>query len=262
MCLAIYKPRGVVVPSEAYREGFRCNSHGAGFVTARGGKLRIHKGLFTFDDFWRAFEPHQDEQSLVHFRLATHGEKSTQNCHPFSVSAETAMIHNGILSIQCDLNAVMSDTWHYTNLVLSPMAKRDRDFFLHADVRFLGEQAIGRGNKFCFLRGDGEFGIWNEDQGYWEDDAWFSNQSHHLRHIGFPTSYYSWEDKRPWWQDTTPTLSDEPTFTETESEYYADLSPRYQLAFEDMLDDGFTVRDIDDIITHEGEEALLEYTNM
>lgn len=254
MCLAIYKPSGVVLDWDALLEGFRSNGHGAGFAVRVGDSLRIYKGFFTFDAFREAFDPFKDHQAAVHFRLATHGEKDTFNCHPFEITPELALIHNGILNIRCDLDAKKSDTWHYVEQILKPMAERDRDFYSRDDVRFMGESAIG-GNKFVFLRGDGDYCIWNDDQGHWHEDAWWSNHSYQKSSFGF--GYRS---------SSTPVRASEPLWFREEDEdetdhstVYHDLTDREQLLYESLLEDGWDVSSLDEVIEAFGVNGLYDF---
>lgn len=250
MCLAIYKPAKVQPDWEAYREGFRSNAHGAGFAVVDNGKVLIHKGFFTFDEFKEAFQVVGDKQAAIHFRLATHGNKDRDNCHPFSVTPDLAMIHNGILPIACNVNKDMSDTWHYAQLILQPLAERDPDFFVRPEMAFLGSAAIS-GSKFVFLRADGTHGIWNEDDGHWEDDAWWSNKSY--KSLGY------------WWRDNTRVsgfLSESYTKADSkddESEYRDFLRGEVAWAYDDLLEQGYEARDLDDMLRNEGDEALIQF---
>lgn len=295
MCLAIYKPAGVVLDNEDFRNGFRSNSDGAGFAVARKGEIIVQKGFFVFEEFLSAYEPFKEEQCLIHFRIGTAGGKTVENCHPFGVSEETALIHNGILSIQRNLDLAMSDTWHWNEHLLKEMAIRDRGFFLRPEIQFLGEAAMGSGNKFCFLRGDGEYSIWNEDSGHWAGKAWWSNNSYKPwsyssvsdSKIGYYTKSLStrelWSDteagkkalaERKWWQgtewrgneeDEEITLTDSPAGEEDadldeESVFYSTLSYRQRVAYEEMVDEGISIEEIDEMITLEGPDSLLQYT--
>jgi hypothetical protein len=175
MCLAIYKPAITIPDEEAYLNGFQSNNHGAGFAAAADGGLVIAKGFFKFKDFWSAFEPYHKCPAIVHFRLATHGHRDEENCHPFSVSDDLAMIHNGILSIDTEQEPTKSDTWHYVESVLKPIHAQMPEFYADPSLRFMGEQAI-EGSKFIFLRADGDCAIWNEEDGHWTKDGhWYSN---------------------------------------------------------------------------------------
>lgn len=244
MCLAVYKPSGTLPDWEAYAEGFRSNSHGAGFAVVDAGNLIIRKGFFTFDAFREAFRPFANMQAAVHFRLATHGNKDEDNCHPFVVADGLSLIHNGVLDIACNQDKSKSDTWHYAKLILQPMAERDPDFFMRPEYVFLGGSAI-RGSKFVFLRADGEFSIWNEDSGHWHADCWWSNRSY---------------EQSRWWERPIKGFSSyEEQAAEAESEYRDFLTGEVAWAFDDLLQAGFTATDLDQILREEGDEALIQY---
>lgn len=237
MCLAIYKPAKVKPDWDALEEGFRSNAHGAGFAV-RDGQVRIYKGFFTFDEFAKAYRPLEKHQALIHFRWATHGNRTPVNCHPFRVTDELVMIHNGVLNIDCDIDKAMSDTWHYVEHILRPMALRDRDFFLHDDVRFLGEAAIS-GSKFAFLRDDGQFGIWNQTDGLWRGGAWYSNRSFEkapLR-IGFSRSLLPAREKPV-------------------SELYDHLTLSQQWAWEELMAAGYSEQELQTNVCEYGRSWL------
>lgn len=172
MCLAIFKPENKVCPKNHLKNGFAGNDDGAGFAIAKGGKIEIYKGFFTFEEFWKAFKPFQNFPAIIHFRYATHGSVGAGNCHPFPVGKNSAMIHNGILNIQSD--ETNSDTANFANLVLNPILQSGIDENCPA-LRFLVESSIGRGNKICLLNGSGECQLFNEDAGMWENGVWYSN---------------------------------------------------------------------------------------
>jgi glutamine amidotransferase len=197
MCLAIYKPASTKPDKEAYRNGFENNTHGAGFAAAVNGGLVIGKGFFKFKEFWRAFKPYADCPALIHFRLATHGKKDTDNCHPFSITDNLAMIHNGVLPICTKDDETKSDTWHFVEKILKPLHELDPEFYQHQAISFLGRCAIS-GSKFVFLRSDGDFGIWNEEDGKWESDGhWYSNSGYQPRlsvYSGRGSYNSAWDD--------------------------------------------------------------------
>jgi hypothetical protein len=178
MCLAIYKPATTRPDWDAYRNGFAVNDDSWGFAVVVNGTLVTRCGIGNFEEFREAFEPYSECQSIIHFRWATHGKKDTGNCHPFLVSESLAMIHNGVISIECEVDKDRSDTWHFNELVLKPLYARDADFYRRNEVVYT-QQLAHKGSKFVFLRADGDFCIWNEGDGDWEDDGhWYSNDSH------------------------------------------------------------------------------------
>lgn len=178
MCLAIYKPATTQPDWTAYENGHIQNSDSWGFAVVVDGQLVTRCGIGKFEEFREAFEPYADRQAIIHFRWATHGKKDESNCHPFMVADDLAVIHNGVIGIKCNVNAAMSDTWHFNELILKPMHGRDPDFYNRNDVIFSQELAHA-GSKFVFLRADGDWQIWNADDGEWARDGhWYSNDSH------------------------------------------------------------------------------------
>lgn len=249
MCLAIYKPSKVLPDWEALEEGFRCNSHGAGFAVAVDGAIQIHKGFFRFAEFEEAFREFADKQALVHFRLATHGTRGSDMCHPFLVTDELAMIHNGILPIDTSDDKEKSDTWHYVEYILKPLAERDRDFYTDDAIKFLGEAAIS-GSKFAFLRADGDWCIWNDTDGHWRDDVWYSNRSYVKS-----TLFAKWpKAKEP---EPVPLIC-EPG----ESRFYDQLSNSDKWDYEDCLEAGFEPEELDEYIANEGPGVLRYFKRM
>lgn len=211
MCLAIYKPADTLPDWDAYENGCDSNKDGWGFSAVKDGEIITIVGIEGFDQFRREFTPYADCQAIIHFRLATDGDVMEANCHPFIVSGETTMIHNGCIRIDMDLNDKMSDTWHFVELLMKPLAERDRDFFLRPEVRWPFEKAEA-GSKFVFLRADGSAAIWNEKSGHWHKDGhWYSNHSYtcsYGRYVGYyasdskyTTAYKSKPDR--WWETET-----------------------------------------------------------
>jgi glutamine amidotransferase len=177
MCLAIYKPADTAADWTAYENGHLQNNDSWGFAAVVDGQIVTRCGIGNFAEFRESFEPYADKQAIIHFRWATHGRKDESNCHPFMVSDALAVIHNGVIRIKCS-EAAMSDTWHFNELVLKPMHERDPDFYSRPDVVFSQELAH-ESSKFVFLRADGDYHIWNADEGEWERDGhWYSNDSY------------------------------------------------------------------------------------
>jgi glutamine amidotransferase len=182
MCLAIYKPADTAPDWTAYKNGFEDNPDGWGFAVVDNGELLDATGIGNFEEFRTNFEPFAHKQAIIHFRWATHGSKTVDNCHPF-VHGDLAMIHNGIVNICTKSDESRSDTYHFMDKVIIPMYERDRDFFLQSDVKYTMELAHS-GSKFVLLRADGQYAIWNEDDGVKEKDGhWYSN-------TGYLTSRY------------------------------------------------------------------------
>jgi predicted glutamine amidotransferase len=159
----------------------------------------IHKGYWEFKDLWEAFEPIQVSQykSILHFRLATHGDVDWHNCHPYEL-VDGALIHNGIIEATSGWYArqrmhgpnanVKKDNRTGANVLSIP--SDTRDFVEHyiggmdeLQLRKAGrliENAIGDYSKVVTLHDSGRHIIFNESGGHWDRGAWYSNSCYRL----------------------------------------------------------------------------------
>lgn len=108
MCVIIYKPAGVRMPSSnVLGAAARLNPHGCGLMTADGRSLHSLDAR-AFIDYLLGFSPGDD--LAIHFRFATHGSVCSANCHPFYYRGITLM-HNGVLPIQPLKDRTDSETY-------------------------------------------------------------------------------------------------------------------------------------------------------
>ncbi|MWV62337.1 hypothetical protein DCO58_04770 [Helicobacter saguini] len=188
MCVAILKPKGKDISDKQLELGYEANSHGAGFAYSFENRLVVKKGYFDIDEFIKEIRAVQEScdnpTMIIHFRLASHGVINVQNCHPFNVSENLAVIHNGIMpqpfSTMASRNSTHSDTYYFVEKYLKALYAKDSKFFLDSNVMVDIAKQIerkGRGNKLCFLDNAGEYSIINENLGFFENGVWFSNDS-------------------------------------------------------------------------------------
>lgn len=168
MCLAIAKPKNVLIPIENLENGWIANPDGAGFAVAHAGKIIVRKGFFSFRQFLRHWRLWQYHAAIIHFRFATHGYISQANCHPFRVG-KAAMVHNGVLPYRS--TKARSDTNCFAREVIAPLVQMGELPYMRDELA----EFIGRHNKLAFLFPDGEFDFVNEKQGVWDTGAWYSN---------------------------------------------------------------------------------------
>jgi hypothetical protein len=193
MCLAIYKPKGKLVAGHEMRNAMRTNDDGWGFAARTpSGELVVRRGVGEYDSFRNALDPYMEDQVIIHFRMATHGSVKKGNCHPFMISPGLAVIHNGVIPIDLNVDKDKSDTWHFVELVLKKFYSLRRDFWVRPEFKYVIEQAVS-GSKLVFLRDDGTYGIFNEGHGKWIDGIWYSNTSHQWRYVA-PARQYSKKD--------------------------------------------------------------------
>lgn len=177
MCLAILKTADGKLPKGALREASKANGDGFGVAVATGDKLHLVRSM-NLCDVEKTLERFGKFPALIHLRLATHGEKNVENCHPFLVDDSTAFIHNGVLTIPTPQKE-KSDTWHFANLIVRPHQKESGNEWLWSGHASLSLHLLaGYSNKFAFLRADGKHLIVNESAGHWADGVWFSNSSY------------------------------------------------------------------------------------
>ena len=141
MCIICYKPENVALPSKAILENcFWNNPDGAGLAIMRpeNDAVEIHKGFMTFADFYDFAKAsvRPIDTCGYHFRIATSGGITPENCHPFpvsrnvndlqalSINSRFAVIHNGVLGKGSkdlsDTQLYIRDTLSKRNLVSLP----------------------------------------------------------------------------------------------------------------------------------------------
>ena len=195
MCMAIFKPAGKNIPIDYLKTSFASNPHGCGIAFADGSSVTIRKGLWTWEQFLSEYSPRGNMAMLIHFRWATHGAQNETNCHPWQLlNGKLAMIHNGVLPIEC-ADEALSDTGNFAKLVLEPMlASHNAD---NPALRFLIESAIGPANKIAIMDKAGTAVIYNETSGEWQDGVWFSNS-------GFRPKAFTYSALDDDWREFTP----------------------------------------------------------
>ena len=133
MCLIAYAESKHLILNLPLKRIWEENPHGAGLVSYKKGKIYASKGYQTIDNLTRAIDSLPDKTPVaVHFRFATHGSISPNNCHPFKVNEKTFLMHNGVLSGLGDsgLNG-RSDSAHLAR-ILGKLPYKDQNSLLEA----------------------------------------------------------------------------------------------------------------------------------
>jgi hypothetical protein len=199
MCLLIFKPQGITIPSSYLEAADIANPHGCGIAYPDGKITRTMKGAkWGADDIQRALASIGKAPAIIHFRYATHGSINNDNTHPFLLPNGIAAAHNGIISsVECGFDE--SDTRAYLRQYVAPAIQKGQDITSKSFLDTVGEQ-IGRGSKFVFMDGRGRYGIANEEAGHWHKGAWYSNTTYQERN-------YTWvledtvEDSTAHWHE-------------------------------------------------------------
>jgi len=190
MCIVIAKNRNVLEPNyNTLRNCFDNNPHGAGFAFEKKNKVSIVKGFMDFEQFWnvyKSYELNKNNAVLYHFRIATLGSTTPENCHPFPISSNIddlkkidfesnhAFVHNGILNgYKNDLND-LSDSQQFVRMLSALKGKKDLNESLLNMIDFVANESLSR---FAILERTGKirrFGEkWIKDSGlYFSNDTY------------------------------------------------------------------------------------------
>ena len=176
MCVIIIKPANVQhLDLTTLRKATKANPDGFGIAYRNGANTRIYKTL-SQDDFLYFFErailtqPTSDPY-IIHCRIATYGEVTLQNCHPFAdKKRNVAFFHNGTLSInRTDITKTDSET--FFRHVYLPLYYNNRyQANTAADI-------IRNYSKFAFMFRDGSIlkqGQYQEISGIYYSNTFFN----------------------------------------------------------------------------------------
>ena len=134
----------------------------------------------------RAMEKAQKSGSALalHFRIATHGEVSKANSHPFEIAKGYKLMHNGILSGYGSKEK--SDSLAYAEK-LGRMHRRYPGILEDNDFLEMVQEEVGSYNKIVIARSKNQdFCILNRDKGSKINGIWYSNLNH------WPTYTYTY----------------------------------------------------------------------
>lgn len=176
MCLLIHQPAGVTLPEDALADFYSKNEDGFGAVINDGGKVEVIKMVGSLKQTIEMYNTMvAGKESVIHFRMRTHGEIDLDNCHPYTVIDKRLWLaHNGVLACSNPVDSKMSDTWHIIKYMIRPVAQSDFNMIFDPGwAKVVGNQ-IG-GNKFALMDDTGRVVIINKSQGVEHFDCWLSN---------------------------------------------------------------------------------------
>ena len=178
MCMITYVPAGVELPEQGIRNGADTNDDGHGWACANATEIRTGRSM-NFDSAWADLVATRDAMGggavVFHSRWATHGEYGLYNVHPFTVTADSVMAHNGILPGKYlpSKGERRSDTRLFVDRVAKDVVGNN-GVPSRRVARRLAEE-IGYGNKLAFLGVGPVVRIINAWAGEWSGGVWYSN---------------------------------------------------------------------------------------
>lgn len=185
MCILTFIKPGHSPDLDKLYAGALANPHGHGYAVITGNTITIGRGMNVTDvlvEFAQVRERYPESPALFHSRLATHGVRNTDNCHPFLVGGDerTVLAHNGILPP--NVHPQPGDSRSDTRIAAE-------DFLPNRPFGSL-DSWVGRGrlerwlgaDKMVILTVDPAYKhpayIFNEHRGHWIDGSWYSNASY------------------------------------------------------------------------------------
>ena len=169
MCIICISPENVKQPRfQIVRNMFARNPHGAGYMYARDGRVRIRKGFMNLHALLNALrEEHFTAKDPVvyHFRISTQAGVNPQMTHPFPLSNRPAhmkaldvdcrcgVAHNGIIRLTSDPgNKEYSDTAVFITDYLTRIIQRPSDLRNTKRLELIWKLAQSR---FAIMDGNG-----------------------------------------------------------------------------------------------------------
>lgn len=185
MCLLVVCQPNSTPKREELQAGACRNPHGFGFAIVANDKIISFRSMSakkTIKKFLALREQYPNGYAMWHARLATHGVKNEQNCHPFVVGNDERvyLAHNGVLDVTIPDNDKRSDTRLFAEDILPAMGGV---LALDNDHLFDMLSKWSYGSKICVLsvHPDSKFQCYiiNEKSGEWDNDGvWWSNKHH------------------------------------------------------------------------------------
>lgn len=158
MCLLIDNSSGSVLNSDIVKRAALINSDGYGRLCLRTGK--VEKTLDMEKAIKLALEP---GPAIHHFRWATVGGKTLQNCHPFPVDNGFYLFQNG--TVEGFIDDDRTDTQHLADMLRS-VNHESREAVLS---RFAQRYVLVNAKRKSIIRtGEG----WVEHEGAWYSNAY------------------------------------------------------------------------------------------
>ncbi len=206
MCIIISKPEKRKLKTEFYANSFKHNKDGAGVAYVENNELKIKKGIFTEDEFVKFVEAREDQELLIHCRVATHGLINADNCHPFLIPATEmfphmsfAVAHNGQLPWRS--TKTQSDTSCFIEDLLAPWLQQNPWFFDQPYAEEVLGKFITDRNKLVIMRYDSKEKetttyIVNAKEGIKAFGCWFSNDTYAFARV----RYTRYTDDENYWR--------------------------------------------------------------
>jgi len=179
MCLIIYSKNPSKISIDDMEQSFLSNRDGFGIMYLKDNKIITEKILpKKFDDCLKLYNKHKNncKEMGLHWRFKTVGNINLDNCHPHKVLKDQVyLMHNGPALPIPILDHGKSDTnqfikYYFRNLILRDSNILENKSFIKNINDFIGSDKL-----LVLDRKSEKFTIFNSQNGYYENDCWYSN---------------------------------------------------------------------------------------
>ncbi|HLT63317.1 MAG TPA: class II glutamine amidotransferase [Pseudohongiella sp.] len=177
MCLIIHKPANQQLPEGLLESAATYNPHGFGVMTFGDNNRPVvrRSGRTNFRELQKICDTLGNQECVIHLRYATSGQQDLENAHPFRVTKDIYVAHNGTLNLQRH-TPERSDTWHLINDYLKPVLGKNPALLHDRFFQHMVEAWCGPNNRFVFLDNQQKKTvIINRQQGFEVNGIWLSN---------------------------------------------------------------------------------------
>jgi hypothetical protein len=208
MCLILVRDPKVELDFEDIKHAVINNPDGWGYVIPDRGKLEVRrffdpKGTDP-EEVAHVLEDAIDHKVFLHLRFCTAGERSKENVHPFPAlqqrkhGMQVWVMHNGTVSEYKNTKTNLSDTYHFTEQLITPLLQRVMAFTgKKACIKDpLVEAVIDKfsgWSKFVLIDSYGNHQIIGngvQRPGYWMSNDYSFRPSYRKTDVATTTTYY------------------------------------------------------------------------
>lgn len=212
MCILVYKPAGVKLPAKNIIQNcYKNNPDGCGMMWVENNEVKIDKGLYDFETFYSKLLEHEDKNLIFHCRIKTHGEIKAENCHPFKITEEFALAHNGILHVQCYQG--MTDSESFGIDYMGHLTRED--LFNEKIQKILNEIVVANSSKVAVMTNKDEVILFNPKGFIEENGVFFSNGTFRYCYEYYSAQTYAQKQKLKSGTEVVENVNDSETYQDS-----------------------------------------------
>ena len=187
MCLIIHKPANQSLPEGLLDSAARYNPHGFGVMTFNDKRPVVRRSSRTnLRALHNICDDLGQKECVIHLRYATSGKHDLENAHPFRITRDIYVAHNGTLNLNRHTSG-RSDTWHLIHDYLRPILSKNPELLHDRFFQHMISAWCGPNNRFVFLDNQHKKTvIVNRQQGFEVNGVWLSNTR------WFESSHFDW----------------------------------------------------------------------